>query len=79
MTLAYEGMALEAEPGLTFTAYTAEPGSASAERVRLLASWAASEYGGGFQPTANDKSDSDPNHRGWCECLSGRCPHSRSR
>ncbi|GAB2555546.1 helix-turn-helix transcriptional regulator [Leucobacter ruminantium] len=40
MTLAYEGMALEAEPGLTFTAYTAEPGSPSEERMRLLASWA---------------------------------------
>ncbi|AQP46447.1 transcriptional regulator [Tessaracoccus aquimaris] len=46
MTLAYEGMSLEAEPGLTFTAYTAEPGSPSAERMQLLASWAASEYGG---------------------------------
>lgn len=45
MTLAYEGMGLEAEPGLTFTAYTTEPGSTSAERMRLLASWAASEYG----------------------------------
>lgn len=57
MTLAYEGMALEAEPGLTFTAYTAEPGSASAERMRLLASWAVSEYGSGFQPTENDPSE----------------------
>ena len=43
MTLAYEGLAMEAEPGLTVTVYTAEPGSASAERMQLLASWAASE------------------------------------
>ncbi|CAM3890872.1 helix-turn-helix domain-containing protein [Tsukamurella strandjordii] len=43
MTLAYEGMDLEAEPGLTLTVYCAEPGSDSAERMRLLASWAASE------------------------------------
>lgn len=43
MTLAYEGLELEAEPGLTLTIYAAEPGSASAERMRLLASWAASE------------------------------------
>ena len=50
-------MALEAEPGLTFTAYTAEPGSESAERMRLLASWAVSEYGSGFQPTENDPSE----------------------
>jgi hypothetical protein len=29
--------------GLTLTIYTAEPGSASDEALRLLASWAASE------------------------------------
>lgn len=45
MTLAYEGMAMEAEPGLTITIYTAEPASPSAERMQLLASWAADEYG----------------------------------
>ena len=43
MTLAYEGMDLEAEPGLTLTIYAAEPGSPSAERMQLLASWVASE------------------------------------
>lgn len=42
LTLAYEGLAMESEPGLTLTIYAAEPGSASAERLRLLASWAAS-------------------------------------
>lgn len=42
MTLAYEGMEMEAERGLTLTIYAAEPGSPSAERMRLLASWAAS-------------------------------------
>ncbi|MEU2975109.1 helix-turn-helix transcriptional regulator [Nocardiopsis alba] len=45
MTLAYEGLEMEAEPGLTITIYTAEPGSPSAERMSLLASWAAGEYG----------------------------------
>ncbi|WP_017547159.1 helix-turn-helix transcriptional regulator [Nocardiopsis prasina] len=44
MTLAFEGMELAAEPGLTLTVYTAEPGSASAERMSLLASWGASEF-----------------------------------
>lgn len=43
LTLAYEGLEMEAEPGLTLTIYTAEPGTASAERIQLLASWAASE------------------------------------
>ncbi|WP_018763324.1 helix-turn-helix transcriptional regulator [Arthrobacter sp. 135MFCol5.1] len=43
MTLAFEGMEMEAEPGLTLTIYCAEPGTDSADRMRLLASWAASE------------------------------------
>jgi hypothetical protein len=34
-------MELPADPGLTLTVYTAEPGSPSAEKLALLASWAA--------------------------------------
>lgn len=45
LTLAYEGLEMAAEPGLTLTIYAAQPGSPSAESLRLLASWAASEYG----------------------------------
>jgi len=44
LTLAYEELAITAEPGLVLLVYTAEPGSASAERLRLLASWGASEH-----------------------------------
>lgn len=44
LTLAYEGLEMAAEPGLTLTIYTAEPGSRSEQALRLLASWAASEY-----------------------------------
>ena len=40
LTLAYEELAITAEPGLALLVYTAEPGSPSAERLRLLASWA---------------------------------------
>ncbi len=43
LTLAFEGLEMAAEPGLTLTIYTAEPGSPSAERMQLLASLAASE------------------------------------
>jgi hypothetical protein len=43
LELAYEGLELVAEPGLTLTVYTAEPGSPSDDALRLLASWAASE------------------------------------
>jgi transcriptional regulator with XRE-family HTH domain len=43
LTLAYEEFAITAEPGHVMLVYTAEPGSASAERLRLLASWAADQ------------------------------------
>lgn len=41
LTLIYEAMDLPADPGLTLTAYTAEPGFASQDALNLLASWAA--------------------------------------
>ena len=41
LTLAYEELAITADPGFVLMVYTAEPGSPSAERLRLLASWAA--------------------------------------
>jgi len=41
LTLAYEEFAFTGEPGLVMLVYTAEPGSASAERLSLLASWGA--------------------------------------
>ncbi|MFE7708084.1 helix-turn-helix transcriptional regulator [Streptomyces sp. NPDC057486] len=43
LTLAYEGLEMAAEPGLTLTIYTAEPGSPSEEGLRLLATWAATQ------------------------------------
>ncbi|MGR6919206.1 helix-turn-helix transcriptional regulator [[Actinomadura] parvosata] len=43
LVLAYEELALTAEPGLVMIIYTAEPGSPSAERLRLLASLAAEQ------------------------------------
>lgn len=41
LVLAYESMDLSADPGLTLHAYSAEPGSPSADALNLLASWAA--------------------------------------
>jgi transcriptional regulator with XRE-family HTH domain len=41
LTLAYEELAITAEPGLVLILYTAEPGSPSAEKLRLLASLGA--------------------------------------
>ena len=40
VVLAFEELAITAEPGLVLLVYTAEPGSPSAERLDLLASWA---------------------------------------
>ncbi|MEV7132308.1 helix-turn-helix transcriptional regulator [Arthrobacter sp. NPDC093128] len=45
LELTYEVMELPANPGWTMFAYTAEPGSASDERLKLLASWAATTAG----------------------------------
>lgn len=41
LTLVYEELAITAEPGQVVIVYTAEPGSPSHERLRLLASWSA--------------------------------------
>jgi transcriptional regulator with XRE-family HTH domain len=43
LALAFEAMPLPADPGLTLTAYHAEPGTPAHDSLRLLASWAASE------------------------------------
>ena len=41
--LAYDALELPGEPGLTLTAYTAEPGSPTEDALALLASWAATD------------------------------------
>ena len=41
LTVGFNATELPADPGLTLTVYTAEPGSESAEKLALLASWAA--------------------------------------
>ena len=44
LTLDYNTVPLPADPGLSMACYTAEPGSPSAERLALLASWAATPH-----------------------------------
>jgi transcriptional regulator with XRE-family HTH domain len=41
--LAFDALELPNAPGLTLTAYSADPGTPSADGLRLLASWAATE------------------------------------
>jgi transcriptional regulator with XRE-family HTH domain len=43
LTLDFESLDLPGDPGQTITTYTAEPGSASQERLDLLASWTVSD------------------------------------
>ena len=43
LELTYEAMDLAEDPGFRLTVYPAVPGSPSDERLRLLASWAATE------------------------------------
>ena len=43
LELSYESMELTSDPGLIFIAYTAEPDSASADGLQLLANWAATQ------------------------------------
>jgi hypothetical protein len=41
LDLGFEAMPMPADPGLTLTAYSAEPETPGADALRLLASWAA--------------------------------------
>lgn len=59
LTLAYEGLELTTDPDLSFLIYTAEPGSPSEERLRLLASWAASQEGETGSVAAADLKETD--------------------
>jgi hypothetical protein len=43
LQLNFEAMGLSSDPDLTLLVYTADPGSASADALRLLASWAATQ------------------------------------
>jgi hypothetical protein len=51
LELTYEVLALPADPGLSLVVYGAEPGSASQDGLRLLASWAATLDIATTQPT----------------------------
>src|SRR4051794_34242980 len=50
LELSFDRLEVSADPGLMIVAYTAEPGSRSAEAFGLLASWAATEERSGPAP-----------------------------
>jgi transcriptional regulator with XRE-family HTH domain len=53
LELSFNRLEVSADPGLIIVAYTAEPGSRSAEAFGLLASWAATEAAGARTPSAS--------------------------
>src|SRR4051794_15919321 len=56
LSVAFNAMALPADPGLTLTVYSAQPGSATEDKLRVLSSWAATEANQEQSQTADDKS-----------------------
>ena len=54
LVLAYEELAITADPGHILMVYTAEPGSPSAERLRLRASWGRTEALAGIPAGSGD-------------------------
>lgn len=52
LELSYEVMELAADPGLTISVYSAEPGSRSEQALDLLASWAATPDAAHTEPTS---------------------------
>ncbi|GAA4555674.1 helix-turn-helix transcriptional regulator [Planotetraspora kaengkrachanensis] len=59
LELDYETIELSSDPGLTLLTYFAEPGSPSAERLALLASWAATSDQDAVERTARSAVDED--------------------
>jgi hypothetical protein len=55
--LTYQAMDLSTEPGLQLIAYTAKPGSASADALRVLASWAATHDAAAAQQAADEPAE----------------------
>ena len=53
LDLVYEALELPADPGLTFNTYTAEPATPSADALRMLASWAATQERDATLPDAS--------------------------
>jgi hypothetical protein len=53
LELAYESVDMISDPGLTMTVYVAEPASATAHALDLLASWASTPAEATAQPTSH--------------------------
>ena len=54
LELAYEALELPTDPGLSFNTYTAEPNTPSADALKVLASWAATQITQSASAAATD-------------------------
>ncbi|MFF9100231.1 helix-turn-helix transcriptional regulator [Streptomyces rubrogriseus] len=62
LTLAFEALPVPTDPGLVLTAMSAEPGTPSADALKLLSSWAAT-LDKDHQPDNEPSIDQDTRHR----------------
>ena len=58
--LSFDALELPGEPGLTLTAYSAEPGTPSADNLALLAGWAATNVEAAQPRPARTTTDRQP-------------------
>jgi len=70
LSLTYEMLDLSADSGLAILAYTAEPGSKSAEALDLLASWTA---------TLDEAEEAETSERAWARASPARSRFARRR
>ncbi|WP_136041895.1 MULTISPECIES: helix-turn-helix transcriptional regulator [unclassified Microbacterium] len=70
--LTYEAFALPADPGLHLSTYTAEPGTPSADKLRMLASWAATEAAASEAAASEAASERTASERTSSEHTAGR-------
>ena len=82
LQLSFDALELPGEPGLTLTAYSAEPGTTAADNLTLLASWAATNVddGAGQHRHRRALTTRTPPHtkrRSWNYVRSARPPKHR--
>ncbi len=64
LDLTVDAMEIPTDRGLTMTCYTAEPGTAPEENLKLLASWAATREQGAMPPDSTARDSTAPEGTG---------------
>ena len=61
LDLTFDAFEMPGETGLTIVTYTAEEHSETADKLQLLASWAATRHGSAVSEQATARTDTDAN------------------